>query len=76
MTIGGRAGDASCGFILVWEFYIRRGKRRAFERVYGTRGEWARLFRAGAGYIGTDLIRDLDSPNRYFTLELEVSARL
>ena len=29
--------------------------REAFERVYGADGEWARFFRGGAGYLGTEL---------------------
>ena len=29
----------------------------AFERVYGPDGEWARFFRGGAGYLGTELLR-------------------
>jgi heme-degrading monooxygenase HmoA len=29
----------------------------AFERVYGPAGEWARFFRGGEGYLGTELLR-------------------
>jgi heme-degrading monooxygenase HmoA len=32
-----------------------------FERVYGTDGEWAEFFRQGRGYIGTELLRDVEA---------------
>jgi len=58
---------------VVWEFRVRSGKKHAFERIYGTDGVWARLFRGGEGYIRTDLIRDLKTPRRYLTLDLWIS---
>src|SRR5260370_18050154 len=60
-------------FVIVWEFHIRAGKRREFERVYGPDGDWARLFRGGKGYIRTDLVRDMENPRRYLTLDFWVS---
>ena len=56
-------------YLVVWEFYIRRAKRRAFEQAYGLRGEWAQLFREGARFIRTELVRDAQIPNRYLTLD-------
>jgi len=40
-----------------------------FERVYGSEGEWAAFFRAGRGYVGTELLRDLEQPGRYFVVD-------
>jgi heme-degrading monooxygenase HmoA len=40
-----------------------------FERGYGPDGEWAQFFRQGAGYIGTELLRDLDEPDRYVVID-------
>jgi heme-degrading monooxygenase HmoA len=40
-----------------------------FERVYGPDGEWAEFFRSGRGYIGTELLRDLESPGRYLVVD-------
>jgi heme-degrading monooxygenase HmoA len=31
-----------------------------FERVYGADGEWAEFFRQGRGYIGTEILRDVE----------------
>jgi heme-degrading monooxygenase HmoA len=40
-----------------------------FERVYGPDGEWAAFFRGAAGYVGTELLRDLEVSGRYLVLD-------
>jgi heme-degrading monooxygenase HmoA len=40
-----------------------------FERAYGPSGEWAEFFRRGKGYIGTELLRDLEIPGRYLVID-------
>jgi heme-degrading monooxygenase HmoA len=40
-----------------------------FERVYGPEGEWAAFFRGGAGYVGTELLRDVEAPGRYLVVD-------
>ena len=40
-----------------------------FERVYGPDGEWSRFFRDGRGYIGTELLRDVEQPGRYLVVD-------
>ena len=45
-----------------------------FERAYGADGEWARFFEQGAGYIGTELLRDVENPGRYFVIDRWESA--
>ena len=40
-----------------------------FERVYGTDGEWAAFFRQGRGYVGTELLRDVEIPGRYLVID-------
>ena len=59
--------------MVVWEFRIGSGKRREFQKVYGSEGVWAKLFRHGEGYIRTDLMRDLRTPGRYLTLDFWAS---
>ena len=41
----------------------------SFERVYGPEGEWAEFFRRGRGYVGTELLRDLEVPGRYLVVD-------
>ena len=45
-----------------------------FELVYGPEGEWAEFFRTGQGYIGTELLRDLETPGRYVVIDRWESA--
>ena len=40
-----------------------------FEQVYGPKGEWAQFFRTGAGYIGTELLKDAETPGRYLVID-------
>jgi heme-degrading monooxygenase HmoA len=40
-----------------------------FEAAYGPDGEWAQFFRSGAGYIGTELLRDIEQPGRYVVID-------
>ena len=46
----------------------------AFERVYGADGEWAAFFKQGRGYIGTELLRDVEMPGRYLVVDRWESA--
>ena len=60
-------------FTVLWEFQVRPGHRRAFEKAYGPDGDWVKLFRRGEGYLGTELIPDLETPLRYRTLDSWIS---
>ena len=40
-----------------------------FEQAYGPDGEWAAFFREGTGYIGTELLRDVEIPGRYVVID-------
>jgi heme-degrading monooxygenase HmoA len=40
-----------------------------FERVYGPDGEWAQFFGRGRGYVGTELLRDVEVPGRYVVVD-------
>jgi len=40
-----------------------------FEKAYGSNGEWAQFFRQGRGYIGTELLRDVEHATRYVVID-------
>ena len=40
-----------------------------FEPVFGPEGEWAQFFRKGRGYVGTELLRDVEIPARYLVVD-------
>jgi heme-degrading monooxygenase HmoA len=52
---------------LVFSYEVRDVSE--FERVYGPDGAWAEFFRDGAGYVGTELLRDLEAPGRYLVVD-------
>src|SRR5690242_7070193 len=54
---------------IVWQFDAEPERLAEFEREYGPDGVWARLFRAGEGYVGTELFRSVDRPARFVTVD-------
>jgi heme-degrading monooxygenase HmoA len=52
---------------LVFSYEVRDAEE--FERAYGADGEWAQFFRRGAGYIGTELLHDVEIPTRYLVID-------
>jgi heme-degrading monooxygenase HmoA len=45
------------------------GETGDFEQVYGPDGDWARFFHTGRGFIGTELVRDVEHPDRYLVID-------
>jgi heme-degrading monooxygenase HmoA len=52
---------------LVFSYEVRDAE--AFERAYGPDGDWAGFFRQGRGYVGTELLRDVETPGRYLVVD-------
>ena len=57
---------------LVFSYEVR--DREGFELAYGSDGEWEQFFRQGAGYIGTELLHDVEIPTRYLVIDRWESA--
>lgn len=57
---------------LVFSYEVRAAAE--FEQAYGADGEWAQFFKQGPGYIGTELLRDVENPGRYFVVDRWESA--
>lgn len=56
-------------FVVMWEFEPRPDAVAEFVRAYGPDGEWVPLFRRSPDYLGTELLRDAEAPNRYVTID-------
>jgi heme-degrading monooxygenase HmoA len=52
---------------LVFRYDVRDAE--TFKEVYGPDGEWAKFFRQGAGFIGTELLRDVEEEDRYIVID-------
>jgi heme-degrading monooxygenase HmoA len=57
---------------LVFRYEVR--DQPAFEAAYGPDGEWSQFFRQGNGYIGTELLHDVEEPERYLVVDRWESA--
>jgi heme-degrading monooxygenase HmoA len=55
---------------IVWEFHARPERLAEFEVHYGPQGSWAQLFRNGAGYQQTLLLRDAKDRNRFLVVDI------
>jgi heme-degrading monooxygenase HmoA len=57
-------------FAAVFTYEIEPAGAEAFEAVDGPEGEWARFFRSGAGYLGTELWSSVGQhPRRYLVID-------
>ena len=52
---------------LVFSYEVRDTEE--FEAVYGPNGDWAQFFTDAPGYIGTELLRDVEAPGRYLVID-------
>src|SRR5438128_1071058 len=57
---------------LVFSYEVR--DLESFERAYGPSGDWAQFFRQGRGYVGTELLRDVETTGRYLVVDRWESA--
>jgi heme-degrading monooxygenase HmoA len=57
-------------FVTLWEFEVKSGSEKLFERAYGLEGPWVQLFRRDVRYHGTRLLRDLGRARVYVTMDL------
>jgi heme-degrading monooxygenase HmoA len=62
--------DPEHSYLYIWKFQVTPNKEGEFQRIYGPEGEWVHLFRQGAGYKQTLLLKDLDTPYSYTTVDM------
>ena len=57
---------------LVFSYEVRDAV--AFEAAYGPEGDWAGFFGGARGFVGTELLRDVETPGRYLVIDRWESA--
>ena len=62
-------------YLIIWEYQVKEEQRTDFEKIYGENGAWVELFQKDAGFLGTDLLRDMQNPNRFLTIDRWISAQ-
>jgi len=61
--------------LIIWEYEVQEDRVAEFEKIYAPDGDWAELFKKGAGFLGTELIRSTGHPKRYVTIDRWASSR-
>jgi heme-degrading monooxygenase HmoA len=56
-------------FVRIWQFRVPSERADEFRIIYGPGGEWTRLFRREAGFLGTELLHSITHPNVFFTID-------
>lgn len=67
LNLNFNAGNA---YLYIWRFRVVLDKETEFQRIYGPEGRWVQLFQQGPGYIQTLLLKDLDVPGTYVTVDI------
>jgi heme-degrading monooxygenase HmoA len=60
-------------FLVLWEYEVKPGSEKRFEKAYGPAGDWAQLFRTDSHYQETRLLRDPLRLNVYLSLDFWTS---
>jgi len=63
-------------FLVLWEFEVKPGCEKRFERVYGPGGDWDSCFAAIRHHAGSHLFRDTVKPRAYLTAEYWALAQI
>ena len=56
-------------YAVVWTYTVRPDRLDQFVEAYGPAGEWAQLFMAAEGYLGTELLRSEERPEDFITID-------
>ena len=54
---------------VVWQFEVRPGAEKEFERFYGADGDWTKLSRRSRSFLGSSFLRDIAVDTRYLLVE-------
>jgi heme-degrading monooxygenase HmoA len=59
----------TAAFAIVFEYRVSEDQTPAFERAYGSDGDWARFFREDPAYRGSELWAFNATPGRYVVVD-------
>src|SRR5262245_47001394 len=54
---------------ILWQFDVRKGREKDFERFYGADGDWTLVNRHSRSYLGSSFLRDQTQSTRYMLIE-------
>lgn len=56
-------------YVIAWRFAVRPDAVADFERHYSPAGTWASFFRRTDGFIRTELLKSMNVPDEYMTID-------
>ena len=56
-------------YTVVWSYEVRAEHVERFIEAYRPGGRWSRLFHRGEGYMGSELYRSTEEPERFVTID-------
>jgi len=59
---------------IVWEYEVEPAQEEEFLGAYGRDGAWVTLFRNDTAWLGTSLLRDVERPGVFVTIDRWKSA--
>src|SRR5579863_9476886 len=62
------------GLLVIWQFQVREGMEKRFEKIYGPHGDWVQLFAQDNAFVRTELVRESNSAS-YLTLDFWTSEK-
>jgi quinol monooxygenase YgiN len=54
---------------VVWQFQVKPGSQKEFERFYGADGEWSQFGRRSRSFLGSSFLRDQARDTYYLLIE-------
>lgn len=54
---------------ILWQFDVRTGREKEFERFYGADGDWTQANRHSRSYLGSSFLKDQNHSRRYMVIE-------
>ena len=54
---------------VIWQFDVKQGREKEFEKLYGADGEWTALNRQTRSYLGSSFLQDQNRSSRYLVIE-------
>lgn len=60
-------------YVILWQYQVKKGCEKEFERAYGPDGEWVHFFKGAKGYLRSEFLSDAAREGRYVTIDRWVS---
>lgn len=57
-------------YLYIWRYQVPPEKEAEFIKAYGPEGDWVLLFRQTDGYQKTLLLKDIDLPGSYTSIDM------